>query len=182
MPSGCAIDLARWRTRLVGMVLATSIRRRGQGHPVTGEAGIGKSRLSPRLNNGWRAIPTLLRTFFHRSDRRSIASGDCGVAARTDITSGDTDAEQLAKLDALLAQTLIAADDIALIADMLSIPQRDRPLILDASPQTRKVRTFAALATRLRSLSRTIPYWSSSKTHTGPMRVQSSSSMPRYPH
>jgi predicted ATPase len=57
----------------------------------------------------------------------------------------------------LLAPTATTADEIALIADMLSLPQRDRLAILDANPQTRKERTFESLVTRLRSLGRSNP-------------------------
>lgn len=128
----------------------------GQAILVTGEAGIGKSRLIAALEQRLEsARPTLLR-YFCSPDQTDVALHPVIAALRheADITSGDTDAAQLAKLRALLAPTSIAADDIALVADMLSIPLRHRPLILDASPQTRKVRTFAALVARLRSLSR----------------------------
>jgi class 3 adenylate cyclase/predicted ATPase len=127
----------------------------GQAILVSGEAGIGKSRLiaalEQRLDND---APTCLR-YYCSPDQTDTALHPVIAALQHEahFSRDDTDAERLAKLHALLAPGA-TADEIALIADMLSIPQPDRAPILDASPQTRKERTFEALIARLRSLGR----------------------------
>ena len=127
----------------------------GQAILVSGEAGIGKSRLIAALEQLLQAdTPTCLR-YFCSPDQTDTALHPVIEALQHEAHfPSDTDLERLTKLHALLAPGAITADEIALIADMLSIPQPDRPPILDASPQTRKERTFDALIARLRSLGR----------------------------
>jgi class 3 adenylate cyclase/predicted ATPase len=131
-------------------------RGEGQAIFVSGEAGIGKSRLIAAFE---RLVeddaPTRLR-YFCSADQTDTALHPVITALRheANFSRGDTDAERLTKLHALLASTMSPTEDIALIADLLSIPQPDRPPILDASPRIRKERTLAALVTRLRWLGR----------------------------
>jgi predicted ATPase len=65
----------------------------------------------------------------------------------------DTGEERLHKLRVALESSVSDTVDVALLAEMLSIPQMDRPPILaDASPQARRERTFDALIGRMRTL------------------------------
>ncbi len=59
---------------------------------------------------------------------------------------------KLDKLGALLASTSTAAEDVALVADLLSIPTADRYPPLDLPPRRKKERTFEALLRRLEVL------------------------------
>jgi class 3 adenylate cyclase/predicted ATPase len=136
-----------------------ALRGEGQAILVSGEAGIGKSRLIAALEQRLKdTAPTRFR-YFCSPDQTDTALYPVITALQQEASfvRGDTDGERLTKLHSLLAPTAISADDIALIADTLSIPQQDRPPVLDASPQIRKERTFAALVARLKSLSLTNP-------------------------
>ena len=135
--------------------------RRGEGGAVivSGDAGIGKSRLiaalEERLEN---ERPTRLRYFCspHHTDA-ALHPVITALQHEVGFVRGDTDEQRLHKLRSSLASTLPTLRDITLIAGLLSIPQDDREPILDASPQVRKEKTFAALINRLRLLSRTNP-------------------------
>ena len=61
----------------------------------------------------------------------------------------DTSLAKLDKLDALLAQTSTSKEDVALLAEMLSLPNDGRYPTLDLTPQQRRQRTLEALTTQL---------------------------------
>ena len=70
---------------------------------------------------------------------------------------GDSAAERLAKLEAVLAPTVPAQEDVALLAGLMSIPLDGRHPVPELSPQQWKERTFAALTRRLSGLARQAP-------------------------
>ena len=65
------------------------------------------------------------------------------------FTHDDNTQTKLDKLDALLAKSLTAPQDAALLADMLSLPNDGRYPTLELDPQQRRQKTLEALTARL---------------------------------
>jgi class 3 adenylate cyclase/predicted ATPase len=133
----------------------------GEGQVVllSGEAGIGKSRLTAALLDRVAAEPhTRLRYFcspqYTDSALYPIIS-QMGRAAG--VAHDDTPLLKLDKLDALLTQTSTSKQDAALFAEMLSLPNDGRYPALDLDPQQRRQKTLEALATQMEALSRQNP-------------------------
>ena len=135
--------------------------KRGEGQVVllSGEAGIGKSRLSAALMEGLAAEPhTRLRYFCSPQETDSAfypIIGQFERAARFAV--GDTPQTKLEKLDALLAQTSTSKQDAALLAEMLLLPNDGRFPTLELAPEQRRQKTLDALGTQLESLARSNP-------------------------
>src|SRR5262249_11326105 len=64
---------------------------------------------------------------------------------------------KLDKLDALLAQTSTSKQDVALLAEMLSLPNDGRYPVLELAPQQRRQKTLEALSLQLETLTRSSP-------------------------
>ena len=102
----------------------------GEGQVVllSGEPGIGKSRLTAAFLERLAAEPhTRLRNFCspqHTDSALYPTIGQIERAAR--FTRDDTPQAKLDKLDALLAQSSTSAQDAALFAEMLSLPNDGR--------------------------------------------------------
>jgi class 3 adenylate cyclase len=124
----------------------------GEGQVVllSGEAGIGKSRLTAALLE--RVAPeTHTRLRYFCSPQRTDSTlypiiGQMERAAR--LAHDDTPQAKLDKLDAVLAQTSTSIQDAALIAEMLSLPNNGRYPALDLTPDQRRQRTLEALTTQ----------------------------------
>jgi DNA-binding winged helix-turn-helix (wHTH) protein len=133
----------------------------GQGQVVllSGEAGIGKSRLTAALLERLAAEPhTRLRHFCSPQHTGSALYPTIGQIERAaGITRDDTAQTKLDKLDALLAQSSTSVQDAALFADMLSLPNDGRYPVLDLTPQQRRQRTLDALVSHAAALSRQNP-------------------------
>jgi class 3 adenylate cyclase/predicted ATPase len=133
----------------------------GEGQVVllSGEAGIGKSRLAAALMEGLTEEPyTRLRYFCspqHTDSAFHPLIGQFEHAAG--FAHGDTPQTKLDKLDALLAQTSTSRQDAALLAAMLSLPNDGRYPTLEADPEQRRQKTLAALALQLETLTRSSP-------------------------
>jgi len=133
----------------------------GEGQVVllSGEAGIGKSRLTAALLEAIASEPhTRLRYFCspqHTDSALYPVISQMERAAR--LAHDDTTQTKLDKLDAVLAETSTPFQDAALFAEMLSLPNDGRYLPLDLAPQERRQKTQEALAAQLARLTRQRP-------------------------
>jgi class 3 adenylate cyclase len=133
----------------------------GEGQVVllSGEAGIGKSRLTAALLERLTGEPlTRLRYFCSPQHTDSAFYPIIGQMERAaGITHDDTPEAKLNKLDTLLAQTSTSKQDAALVAEMLSLPNDGRCPALDLTPQERRQGTLDALVGQVAALSRQNP-------------------------
>ena len=133
----------------------------GEGQVVllSGEAGIGKSRLTAALLETIASEPhTRLRYFCSPQHTDSAFYPIIGQMERAaGFVHGDTPQAKLNKLDAVLAQTSTSPQDSALFAEMLSLPNDGRYPALDLGPQQRRQRTLEALTAQMEALSRQSP-------------------------
>jgi class 3 adenylate cyclase/predicted ATPase len=133
----------------------------GEGQVVllSGEAGIGKSRLTAALMERLEGEPhTRLRYFCSPQHTDSALYPIIGQMERAaGLAHGDTAQVKLEKLDALLALTSTSIQEVSLFADMLSLPNEGRYLALDMSAEQRRRRTLEALGSQVEALSRSKP-------------------------
>ncbi|HET6468845.1 MAG TPA: adenylate/guanylate cyclase domain-containing protein [Geminicoccaceae bacterium] len=131
--------------------------REGEGQVVllSGEAGIGKSRLVRALRERLAAEPcTPLSHFCSPFHQTSALQPVIELLERTAGLARDEPPEQsLGKLEALLARgTAEVAVAAPLIASLLSIPTGGRYPVSNLTPQRQKEETFAALLAQLTGL------------------------------
>ena len=121
---------------------------------ISGEPGIGKSRLLAALEEQLRDEPcTRLRYFcspYHQESPLYPIIAHLERAAG--FTRNDTALDKLGKLQALLATSVKSDEDASLLADLLSISTESLPQIPNLSPQRHKERTFEGLIRRLERL------------------------------
>jgi class 3 adenylate cyclase/predicted ATPase len=133
----------------------------GEGQVVllSGEAGIGKSRLTAAILERLAAEPhTRLRYFCSPQHTDSALYPIIGQLERAaGLARDDTPQAKLDKLDAVLAQSSAPAQDAALIAEMLSLLNDGRYPTLELAPQQRRQRTMEALTAQLEALTRQRP-------------------------
>ena len=131
----------------------------GQVVLVTGEPGLGKSRIAAALAERLRAEPHLrLRYFcspYHQDSALFPFIDQLGRAAG--LAHDDMPAARLEKLEALLARAGPLDEDVALIADLLSLPASERHPLPKLSSQRKKERTLEALIHQLAGLARHQP-------------------------
>jgi class 3 adenylate cyclase/predicted ATPase len=125
---------------------------------VSGEPGIGKSRLTAALSQHIESEPhTRLRYFCSPHDQDSALYPFIGQLERAaGFARDDTTTMKLDKLEALLGDAA-EPGDLSLIAEMLSLSGGERFPPLDLSPQRKKERTLAALLRQLQTLARRQP-------------------------
>jgi class 3 adenylate cyclase len=131
----------------------------GQVVLLSGEAGIGKSRLAAALLERLAAEPhTRLRYFCSPQHTDSALYPIIGQMERAaGLVHDDTTQTKLDKLDAVLARTSASKQDAALLAEMLSLPNDGRYPALDLEPQQRRQKTLEALTAQMEALSRQTP-------------------------
>jgi len=131
----------------------------GQVVLISGEAGIGKSRLTADLLESLAPEPhTRLRYFCSPQHTDSAFYSIIGQMERAaGLLHDDTSQQKLDKLDALLAQTSTSIQDVALIAETLSLPNDGRYPALELTPQQRRQKTLDALTAQMETLSRQKP-------------------------
>jgi len=125
---------------------------------VSGEPGIGKSRLTAALSEPIESEPhTRLRYFCSPHDQDSALYPFIGQLERAaGFTRDDTNTTKLDKLEALLGDGA-EPGDISLTAEMLSLSGGERFPPLDLSLQRKKERTLAALLRQLQERARRRP-------------------------
>jgi class 3 adenylate cyclase/predicted ATPase len=126
---------------------------------ITGEAGIGKSRLTAALMERVAGEPhTRLRYFCSPQHTDSALYPIIGQMDRAaGLAHDDTPRAKLDKLDALLAQGSTSAEDAGLLAQMLSLANDGRYPTLALPPEQRRQRTLRALIARVEALARQRP-------------------------
>jgi class 3 adenylate cyclase/tetratricopeptide (TPR) repeat protein len=142
--------LRRWSKAKIG---------EGQVALLSGEPGIGKSRLTAALLERLALEPhTRLRYFCSPQHADSALYPIINQMERAaGFAYNDTAQAKLDKLDALLAQSLTPGRDAALIADMLLLPSDGRYANLKLDPQQKRQKTLEALTRQLEALSRSNP-------------------------
>ena len=131
----------------------------GQGQVVllSGEAGIGKSRLTAALLE--RLTSEALTRLRYFCSPQHADSAFYPIIRQMERAAGiahdDALPTKLDKLDAMLAQSSTSTHDAALFAEMLSLPNDGRYPPLDLDPQRRRQRTLEAL-----NLQREVLSWS----------------------
>jgi predicted ATPase len=134
--------LARWHQAKAG---------EGQVALISGEPGIGKSRLIAELEERLRGDRHVSLRYFCSPHHQDSALFPIITRWRREagLSRDDPPADQLSKLEALILPMGTPIDDFALIADLLEIPLSDRYAPLTLSPQQKRERTLHALTRRL---------------------------------
>jgi DNA-binding winged helix-turn-helix (wHTH) protein/predicted ATPase len=131
----------------------------GQVVLVSGEPGIGKSRIVAAFEERLQAEPHLrLRYFcspYHRDSALFPVIDQLGRAAG--FARDDPPAAKLEKLEALVARAAPPAEDVALLADLMSLPASERHPLPNLTSQRKKERTLEALIRQLDGLAREQP-------------------------
>jgi hypothetical protein len=161
MHAGGLTDLVGREEELDLLLRRWSKAKVGEGQVVllSGEAGIGKSRLTAALLERLATEPhTRLRYF---CSQQRVDSALYPIMSQMERAAGlshdDTAQTKLGKLDALLALTSTSRQDAALFAEMLSLPNDGRYPALELAPEQRRQKTLVALSLQLQPLAHSSP-------------------------
>jgi class 3 adenylate cyclase/predicted ATPase len=146
----CELLLRRWSRAKTG---------EGQVVLISGEAGIGKSRLTAALLERLATEPhTRLRYFCSPQHTDSALYPIIGQIERAaGLARDDTPQVKLNKLDTLLAQSSTSIEDAALIAEALSLSNGGHHSTPDLTSEQRRQRTLNALISQMQALTRQNP-------------------------
>ena len=131
----------------------------GQVALLSGEPGVGKSRLTAALME--RLAPEPHRRLRYFCSPQHTDSALYPIISQMERAAGfandDTARAKLDKLDALLSRSFTPSQDAAVVAEMLSLPNDGRYPILELAPQQRRQKTLDALTAQLEALCRSTP-------------------------
>jgi class 3 adenylate cyclase/predicted ATPase len=133
----------------------------GEGQVVllSGEPGIGKSRLTAALMERLVNEPHTRSRYFCSPQHTDSALYP--IISQTERAAGfahdDSAQSKLDKLDALLSKSRTPPQDAALLADMLSLPNDGRYPTLELDAQRRRQKTLEALTAQLQALAQAKP-------------------------
>ena len=113
---------------------------------LSGEPGIGKSRLTAALLEGVAVEPHTRRRYFCSPQHTDSAfySIISQMERAAGLTHDDTAEAKLDKLNALLAQSFTPRQDAALFGEMLSLPNGRRYPTVKLAPQQKRQKTFGS--------------------------------------
>ena len=135
--------------------------KKGEGQVVllSGEAGIGKSRLTAALLERLAGEPhTRLRYFCSPQYTDSALYPFIGQMERAaGFARDDASQARLDKLDALFAPSSPSAEDAALVAEMLSLPNDGRYPVLNLTPPQRRQKTLEGYVLQVGAFARQNP-------------------------
>ncbi len=126
---------------------------------VSGEPGIGKSRLLAELDERLKQEPLTRVRYFCSPHYQGTAFHP--IIRQFEFAAGldrsEPASQQLGRLEALLARSHASGEAVALIADLLAVPSNKQRSLANLSPQRRKEKLLAAVLAQLEDLSRQHP-------------------------
>jgi class 3 adenylate cyclase/predicted ATPase len=131
----------------------------GQVVLVSGEPGIGKSRLITVLEERIHSEAHIRLRYFcspYHQDSALFPFID-QITRASGFTRDESALAKLEKLESLLARTASPDEDLALLADLLALPDSERHPAPHLSPQRKKERTLEALIRQCEGLARQQP-------------------------
>jgi class 3 adenylate cyclase/predicted ATPase len=126
----------------------------GQVVLISGEPGIGKSRITAELEGRLRAEPHIRLRYFCSPYCRDSALYPFidQLWHAAEFAHADPPTTKLEKLEAVLSRAAPLDEDLPFLADLMSLPVSDRHPLPNLSPQRKKERTLDALIRQLDGL------------------------------
>ena len=131
----------------------------GQVVLISGEPGFGKSRITAELEQRLHAEPHIQLRYFcspYRQDSALFPFID-QLSRAAGFAPADPPVSKLKKFEALLARRPLPQEDVAFLAELLSLSSSERHPLPNLSPQRKKERTLEALIHGLEGLAHRQP-------------------------